>query len=145
MNNIKPKLDKYDSAILMCTKNHKIKLQYEYDLNFEFKNNNQLLNKYKEIAIVYADSRALPLESVQLDYITKSMLEIFEIVYHKKFKELIMELLKPNFFNPNEKINEKVFIELYGYLQALTMLNDNNEDLFDLDYELVLSYNQKNY
>lgn len=134
----KLKLEKYDTAILMATKNNKIKLKYEYDDSFVFENSNQILNNYKELAKVYADSRLIPLESVKIEYLIKVMLEIFEVVYSNNFKELILEIMKPNLFD-KLTLNEKIFIELYGYLQALTMLDKNGNEIFDLDYSLLLN------
>lgn len=130
---MKGTLEKYDTALLMCTKNHKIKLKYKYDENFVFEKNNEILNSYKEIAIVYADSRAIPLECVQVDYIVKAMLEIFEIIYPNKFKELICDIMKYQ----NEQTNKILFINLYGYLQSATLLSKDGEELFNLDYELI--------
>lgn len=122
----------------MATKNNKIKLKYEYDDSFVFENSNQILNNYKELAKVYADSRLIPLESVKIEYLIKVMLEIFEVVYSNNFKELILEIMKPNLFD-KLTLNEKIFIELYGYLQALTMLDKNGNEIFDLDYSLLLN------
>ena len=75
----KPKLEQCDTAILMCTKNYEIKLKYCTDLDFEFTGTNEILNRYKNIALVYADTRAIPLESVHVEYIIKAMLNIFFI------------------------------------------------------------------
>ena len=129
----KPKLDHNDTAILMCTKNHKIKIKYTWGSDdFVWTGTNEILNRYKNIALVYADTRALPLESVHVEYIIKAMLDIFEVVYPKKFKELIMELLK--YSQTEISTRDRLFKELYGYLQALRMLDDTGEEIFDLDY-----------
>lgn len=133
---MKPKLDQCDTAILMCTKNHKIKIKHTWGQDdFEFTGTNEILNRYKNIALVYADTRALPLESVHVEYVIKSMLEIFEVVYPKKFKELIMELLK--YSQTEISTRDRLFKELYGYLQALRMLDDSGEEIFDLDYSML--------
>jgi uncharacterized protein with ATP-grasp and redox domains len=132
---MKPKLEKYDTAILMCTKNHEIKLKYCTDLDFEFTGTNKILNRYKNIAVVYAEIRAIPLESVQLRYLIDVMLDIFEVVYPKKFKELILELLK--YSQMEISTTDRLFKELYGYLQALRVLDDAGEEIFDLDYSLL--------
>jgi hypothetical protein len=134
----KPKLDKYDTAILLAIKNHKVKLKYNYDDQdqFNFIGKNKILNNYKELSVVYADTRAIPLECVQLDYIIRAMLDIFEILKPTKFKELIIDFCKPTFAE-EKSINEIIFENLYGYLQVLTMRKDN-EDIYDLDMELIL-------
>jgi hypothetical protein len=137
MQIIKPKLDQCDTAILMCTKNHKIKIKYNLDnKDFEFTDTNEILNRYKNIALVYADTRAIPLDCVHVEYIIKAMLNIFEVVYPKKFKELIMELLK--YSQTEISTRDRLFKELYGYLQALRMLDDNGEEIFDLDYSMII-------
>ena len=88
---IKPKLNQNDTAILMCTKNHKIKIKYTWGSDdFVWTGTNEILNRFKNIALVYADTRAIPLESVHVEYVIKAMLDIFEVVYPKKFKELII-------------------------------------------------------
>lgn len=131
----KPKLEQCDTAILMSTKNHEIKLKYCTDLDFEFTGTNEILNRYKNIAVVYAETRAIPLDCVHVEYIIGAMLDIFEVVYPKKFKELILELLK---FSQSEiSTRDRLFKELYGYLQALRMLDDAGEEIFDLDYSLL--------
>ena len=136
MQTQKPKLDQSDTAILMCTKNHKIKIKYTWGSDdFVWTGTNEILNRYKNIALVYADTRALPLESVHVDYIIKAMLDIFEVVYPKKFKELIMELLK--YSQTEISTRDRLFKELYGYLQALRMLDDTGEEIFDLVYSKV--------
>jgi hypothetical protein len=73
---------------------------------------------------------------VQLDYIIRAMLDIFEILKPTKFKELIIDFCKPTFAE-EKSINEIIFENLYGYLQVLTMRKDN-EDIYDLDMELIL-------
>ena len=136
MQTQKPKLDKYDTAILMCTKNHKIKIKYTWGQDdFEWTGTNEILNRYKNIALVYADTRAIPLESVHVEYVIEAMLDIFEVVYPEKFKELIMELLK--YSQTEISTRDRLFKELYGYLQALRMLDDTGEEIFDLDYSKV--------
>lgn len=135
MQTQKPKLEKCDTAMLMSTKNYEIKLKYCTDLDFEFTGTNEILNRYKNIALVYADTRAIPLESVHVEYIIKAMLNIFEVVYPKKFKELIMELLK--YSQTEISTRDRLFKELYGYLQALRMLDDTGEEIFDLDYSML--------
>ena len=136
MQTQKPKLEKCDTAILMCTKNHKIKIKYTWSQDdFEFTGTNEILNRYKNIALVYADTRAIPLESVHVEYIIKAMLNIFEVVYPKKFKELILELLK--YSQTEISTRDRLFKELYGYLQALRMLDDTGEEIFDLDYSML--------
>lgn len=136
MQTQKPKLEKCDTAILMSTKNHEIKLKYNLDnKDFEFTGINEILNRYKNIAIVYAETRAIPLESVQLRYLIDIMLDIFEVVYPKKFKELIMELLK--YSQTEISTRDRLFKELYGYLQALRMVDDTGEEIFDLDYSML--------
>ena len=133
MSELKPKLNQNETAILMCTKNHKIKIKYTWGQDdFEFTGTNEILNRYKNIALVYADTRAIPLESVHVEYIIKVMLNIFEVVYPKKFKELILELLK--YSQTEISTRDRLFKELYGYLQALRMLDDTGEEIFDLDY-----------
>lgn len=129
---LKPKLEQCDTAILMCTKNHKIKLKYNLDNDFEFTGTNEILNRYKNVALVYADTRALPLDCIHVEYIIHSMLDIFEVVYPKKFKQLILELLK--YSQTEISTRDRLFTELYGYLQALRMLDNNGEEIFDLDY-----------
>ena len=53
----------------------------------------------------------------------------------QEFKELILELLK---YSENEiSTRDRLFKELYGYLQALRMLDDTGEEIFDLDYSKV--------
>lgn len=133
------KLEKYDTALLMVTKNHNIKLKYNYDKDFVF--NDNLLNEYKEIAIVYADSRALPLESVRLEYVAQAMIEIYSIIEPNKMKDLLIYLLKHSY--KKENISEAIFKEVYGRLQALTMIKDN-EEIYELDYSLLLT-NKKEY
>ena len=136
MQTQKPKLEKCDTAILMSTKNYEIKLKYNLDnKDFEFTGTNEILNRYKNIAIVYAETRAIPLESVHVEYIIRVMLDIFEVVYPKKFKELIMELLK--YSQTEISTRDRLFKELYGYLQALRMLDDTGEEIFDLDYSML--------
>ena len=135
----KPKLNQNDTVILMCTKNHKIKIQYTWGQDdFVWTGTNEILNRYKNIALVYADTRAIPLESVHVEYIIKAMLDIFEVVYPKKFKELIMELLK--YSQTEISTRDRLFKELYGYLQALRMLDDTGEEIFDLDYSMLAKY-----
>ena len=135
MQTQKPKLDQSDTAILMCTKNYEIKLKYCADLDFEFTGTHEILNRYKNIAVVYADTRAIPLESVHVEYIIGAMLDIFEVVLPNKFKELIMELLKYSYSEISTR--NRLFKELYGYLQALRMLDDTGEEIFDLDYSML--------
>ena len=136
MQTQKPKLDQSDTAILMCTKNHKIKIKYTWGSDdFVWTGTNEILNRYKNIALVYADTRALPLESVHVEYIIKAMLDIFEVVLPNKFKELIMELLKYSYSEISTR--NRLFKELYGYLQALRMLDDTGEEIFDLDYSML--------
>ena len=130
---MKPKLDKFDTALLMCTKHHTIQLKYSYEIDANtFKNEENIFN-----AIVYADSRAIPLESVRIEYLNKALLEIFEIVLPNKFKELIQEVVNKGPWYKNRTYKEILFLQLYGYLQALTMLDKNGEEIFDLDYSLV--------
>lgn len=132
---IKPKLEKCDTAILMCTKNHEIKLKYCTDLDFEFNGTNEILNRYKNIAVVYAETRGMPLDCVHIEYIIRAMLDIFEVVHPTKFKELIIELLK---YSQSEiSTRDRLFKKLYGYLQALRMLDDAGEEIFDLDYSML--------
>ena len=135
MQTQKPKLDQSDTAILMCTKNHEIKLKYCADLDFEFTGTHEILNRYKNIAVVYAETRALPLDCVHVEYIIRAMLDIFEVVLPNKFKELIMELLKYSYSEISTR--NRLFKELYGYLQALRMLDDTGEEIFDLDYSML--------
>lgn len=133
---IKPKLNQNDTDILMCTKNHKIKMQYTLGQDdFVWTGTNEILNRYKNIALVYADTRAIPLESAHVEYIIKAMLDIFEVVYPNKFKELIIELLK--YSQTEISTRDRLFKELYGYLQALRMIDDTGEEIFDLDYSQV--------
>lgn len=131
----KPKLEQCDTAIIMCTKNHKIKLKYNLDSDFKFTGTNEILNQYKNIALVYAETRAIPLDCVRVEYIISSMLDIFEVVYPTKFKELIMELLK--YSQTEISTRDRLFKELYGYLQALRMIDDAGEEIFDLDYSML--------
>ena len=135
MQTQKPKLEKCDTAILMGTKNHEIKLKYCADLDFEFTGTNEILNRYKNIAVVYAETRALPLDCVHVEYIIRAMLDIFEVVLPKKFKELIIELLK--YSQTEISTRDRLFKELYGYLQALRILDDTGEEIFDLDYSML--------
>ena len=136
MQKIKPKLEACDTAILMCTKNNKIKIKYTWSQDdFVWTGTNAILNRYKNIALVYADTRAIPLESVHVEYIIKAMLDIFEVVLPNKFKELIIELLK--YSQTEISTRDRLFIELYGHLQALQMLDDAGEEIFDLDYSKV--------
>ena len=136
MSELKPKLNQNDTAILMCTKNHKIKIKYTWGQDdFEFTGTNEILNRYKNIAIVYAETRAIPLDCVHVEYIIRVMLDIFEVVYPKKFKELIMELLK--YSQTEISTRDRLFKELHGYLQALRMLDDTGEEIFDLVYSKV--------
>ena len=138
---MKPKLEKFDTALLMCTKRHTIQLKYSYEIDANtFKNEENIFNTYNRIAIVYADSRAIPLESVRIEYINKALLEIFEIVLPNKFKELIQEVVNKGPWYKNRTYKEILFLQLYGYLQALTTLDKNGEEIFDLDYSLVETY-----
>lgn len=135
---MKPKLEKFDTALLMCTKNHTINLKYSYVIDANtFKNEENIFNTYNSIALVYADSRAIPLESVRIEFINKALLEIFEIVLPNKFKELIQEVINKGSWYKNRTYKEILFLQLYGYLQALTMLDENDEEIYDLDYSLV--------
>ena len=92
---MKIKLEKYDTALLMCTKNAKIKLHYDYSdyEDFQFTDEDAILNQYREIAIVYADSRAIPLSSVRLAHINSALLEIYAEVQPNK----LLKLLKQKF------------------------------------------------
>lgn len=134
---MKIKLDKYDTALLMCIKGHKIKLKYKFDKTYEFENDENILNFYNSLAYTYCDGRALPLECLRLEFINKVLLNIFEVMCPHRFKELIHEVV----YNPqhykNRSNKEVLFIHLYDYLQVLTMIDENGEDIFDLDYELV--------
>ena len=137
---MKPKLEKYDTALLMCTKRHKIELKYTYEIDEDtFKNEEKIFNDYTEIAIAYADSRAIPIDCVRIEHLNKALLDIFEIVLPNRFKELIQEVVNKSSWYQNRTHKEILFLQLYGYLQALTMLDKNSEEIFDLDYSLVLT------
>ena len=129
-------LDKYNTAILMCIKNHKINLKYEYQKDFTFTGSKKLLNNYREIAEVYADSRAIPLESVKIGYINQVMIEIVEILCPEKFKEILLSINK--IISTNYSISETIFTELYGFIQIITLVKDEKE-IYNLDYSMVES------
>lgn len=139
----KIKLDKYNTALLMCIKGHKIKFKNEYDINYEFKNDEKVLNSCRSLAYTYLDGRLLPLESFRIEYINKALLDIFEVVCPHKFKELIHEIVYIKTAYKNRSNKEILFLQLYGYLQALTMFDENGEDIFELDYELLKETNAK--
>lgn len=132
----KTSLDKYDTAILMCIKNHKINLKYEYQKDFIFTGSEKLLNNFREIAEVYADSRIIPLESVKLGYINQAMIEIIEILCPEKFKDLILSINK--IVSTNYSISETIFTELYSFIQVITLVKEDKE-IYNLDYSLVKS------
>lgn len=129
-------LDKYDTAIIMCIKNNKINLKYEYQKDFIFTGSEKLLNNFREIAETYADSRAIPLESVKIEYINKAMIEIVEILCPEKFKNLMLLVMKNG--DASLSIKEKFFIKLYGFIQIITLMKDGKE-IYNLDYSLVES------
>lgn len=139
----KVKLDKYKTALLMCIKGHKIKFKNEYDINYEFKNDEKVLNSCRSLAYTYLDGRLLPLESFRIEYINKALLDIFEIVCPHRFKELIHEIVYKHTAYKNRSNKEVLFLELYNHLQALTMLDENGEDIFELDCELLKETNAK--
>jgi hypothetical protein len=76
---MKIKLEKYDTALLLCTKHAKIKLKYDYseDIDFVFCGEDEILNHYMEIAFVYADGRAIPISSVSVAHINSALLGIY--------------------------------------------------------------------
>ena len=134
---MKIKLDQFDTSLIMSIKNHKIKLKLKY--NEEDKFPNEILNSdaYKNIGITYANSRYIPIESVSLEYVNKALLDIFELVCPHKFKELINEIVYNNSSYKNRSNKEVLFFELVSYLEALTMLDENGDEIYDLDYSLV--------
>ncbi len=137
---MKIKLEKYDTALLMCTKNAKIKLHYDYSdyEDFEFSGEDSIFNHYREIAIVYADSRAIPLSSVRLAHLNAALLEIYATVKPNRLLQLLKDL---NYkYTNNKDIKSVMFVELYGLLQALTMgeyIDDEYIDIYDLDESLI--------
>ena len=136
----KKSLDKYKTAILMCIKNHKINLKHEYQKDFIFNGSEKLLNSYKELTEVYADSRLIPLESVKLGYINKAMIEIIEILCPENFKEILFSINK--IVSTNYSISETIFTELYSFIQLMEMTK-NEEEIYKLDYSLVKNKGKK--
>ena len=138
---MKIKLEKYDTALLMCTKNAKIKLHYDYsdDIEYKFTGEDAILNSYRDIAFVYADSRAIPLSSVRLAHLNSALLEIYATVQQNKLLQLLKDL---NYSYSDKPIKSVMFVELYGLLQALRMkelINDEYVDIYDLDESLIVN------
>lgn len=135
---MKPKLDKYDTALLMCIKNHSIQLKHNYEADENtFGDEEKIFYVYDNIASVYADGRCIPLESIRIDHINDALLDIFEICSPNKFKELIQKIINKGPWYEVWTYKEFLFLQLYGYLQALPMLDKNDEEIYDLDYSLV--------
>ena len=134
---MKIKLDQFDTSLIMSIKNHKIKIKLKYDEEDKFPNEILNLDAYKNIGITYANSRYIPIESVRLEYVNKALLDIFELVCPHKFKELINEIVYKNSLYKNRSNKEVLFFELVSYLEALTMLDENGDEIYDLDYSLV--------
>ena len=139
---MKIKLEKHDTALLMCTKNAKIKLHYDYSEyeDFQFTGEDAAFNKYREIAIVYADSRAIPLSSVRLAHVNSALLEIYAEVQPNKLLKLLKDLNYKH-TNSNKDVKSVMFVELYGLLQALQMrelIDEEYIDIYDLDESLVI-------
>jgi hypothetical protein len=140
---MKIKLEKYDTALLLCTKHAKVKLKYDYseDVDFIFCGEDEILNSYMDIAFVYADSRAVPLSSVRVAHVNSALLDIYAKLQPNKLLQLLKDI---NYayvdMYKDKNIKTLIFIKVYGLLQALQMRTlQNNEyiDIYDLDETLI--------
>ena len=139
---MKIKLEKYDTALLLCTKHAKIKLKYNYseDTDFVFSGEDEILNSYMDLAFVYADSRAVPLSSVRLAYVNSALLDIYAKLQPNKLLQLLKEINYAYVDMYTDNIKSVIFRKIYGSLQALqmrTLDNDEYADIYDLDESLI--------
>ena len=132
----KIKLDAYETAVLLTTKHHKVKLSRDIDKEYVFTGEEEILNHYRDVVYVYIDRTYLPIESLQLRHITSYLLDIFHLCRPEDYKRLIIDM--STYYNKKYSYNANLFKQLYGYLQALKM-RDGEEEFFDLDESLIIN------
>ena len=130
-------LNKYETAFLLASKGWSVNLKYEYDYSFEFKTENEeILNVswYKQMAYIYADWCAIPIDSVKIEHLNTSLYVLFEKLHPNKAKFFISEVIYMS-----SKVNKNAFIFkfLYGHIQNTLMLDKNNENIYILDKTLI--------
>ena len=130
-------LNKYETAFLLASKGWSVNLKYEYDYSFEFKTENEeILNVswYKQMAYIYADWCAIPIDSVKIEHLNTSLYVLFEKLQPNKTKFFISEVIYMS-----SKVNKNTFIFkfLYGHIQNTLMIDENNENIYILDKTLI--------
>ena len=131
-------LNKYETAFLLASKGWDVNLKYEYDYSFEFKTENEeILNNvswYKQMAYIYADWCAIPIDSVKIEHLNTSLYVLFEKLQPNKTKFFISEVIYMS-----SKVNKNTFIFkfLYGHIQNTLMIDENNENIYILDKTLI--------
>lgn len=140
----KIKLNKYETAIVLASKGWGIKLSSEYDKSFDFKDNQQIFNLwfYRKIAYIFADWCAIPIDSVKIEHINSRLYELFVKITPNKVNHLMNDIIY-SAYNKQQSKNDLLFTKIYGYIQAATMKDNDLNDIYDLDEELIIIEEEK--
>lgn len=144
---MKIKLDKWKTAILLTTKDHKLKEDIDFVKTFSGDSTESILNQYPEIVKLFyirgGFSEDFP---VKLNHIVHLLLDVAELVLEKR--EFICIIKSMYDYTGTNNTRQLIFKELYGELQALQMVRrsdiDGEEvyvDIFDLDESLLMENN----
>ena len=134
---MKIKLSKAETALLFTAKFRKVKTDKEFEYFVDSTSDEYILNNYQEITKAYVEIYVQSYDKVYLENMNQVLLDLYSKIEPEGLKSLLEDInTKIDWFG-GHSFRQLLFKELYGRLQLIQMMEQDEEgnwhELFELD------------